>query len=244
MRIVVWFSCGAASACAGKLAVEKYGNSAHLVYCDTLKSEHPDNLRFLSDIERWTGMPVEIICSRSYSDIDQVFESEHYMAGIHGARCTVEMKKVPRFEYQQPDDLHIFGLTVDEAVRIRQFEQANPELNLEWNLRDRFLRKRDCYDWLKRSGIELPVMYSLGFRNNNCIGCVKATSAGYWNRVRRYFPQVFDKRARQSRELDVRLVRWQGERRFLDELPMQATASDDDIECGPMCVQPAFDFQC
>ncbi len=38
-RIVVWFSCGAASAVAAKLAVEKY-NNVMVVYCDT-GGEHP-----------------------------------------------------------------------------------------------------------------------------------------------------------------------------------------------------------
>jgi hypothetical protein len=42
-RIVVWFSCGAASACAAKLAVDKYGHeNTHVVYCNTLITEHPD----------------------------------------------------------------------------------------------------------------------------------------------------------------------------------------------------------
>lgn len=51
-RIVVWFSCGAASAVAAKLALEKYGTRACVVYCDTMKSEHPDNVRFFDDVQR------------------------------------------------------------------------------------------------------------------------------------------------------------------------------------------------
>lgn len=66
-RIVVWFSCGAASAMAAKLAVEKYGERCIVVYCDTSKSEHPDNLRFLADVERWIGKPVLRIRSEKYT---------------------------------------------------------------------------------------------------------------------------------------------------------------------------------
>jgi hypothetical protein len=40
----VWFSCGAASAIAGKLAAEKYGGKVELIYCNTAKDEHPDNV--------------------------------------------------------------------------------------------------------------------------------------------------------------------------------------------------------
>ena len=94
----------------------------------------------------------------------------------------------------------------------------------------------------------LPMMYALGFDHNNCLGCVKATSAGYWNRTRNLFPDVFARRARQSRLLGVKLVRLgetrdaDGKRRsirgYLDELPPDADAPDDDIECGPVCQRP------
>lgn len=46
-RVVVWFSCGVASATVAKLAVEKYGKSnLHVVYCNLFQDEHPDNKRF------------------------------------------------------------------------------------------------------------------------------------------------------------------------------------------------------
>ena len=89
-------------------------------------------------------------------------------------------------------------------------------------------------------------MYSLGFKNNNCIGCVKATSAKYWDMVRRHFPEVFQRRAKQSRDIGVRLVRYHGVRMFLDELPDPITdkTPEEDIECGPIClvekIQPAL----
>jgi hypothetical protein len=88
------------------------------------------------------------------------------------------------------------------------------------------------------AGIAPPAMYGLGFDHNNCIGCVKATSPGYWNRTREHFPEVFARRCRQSRLIGARLVRIAGERRFLDELPPEEDAPDDDIECGPGCQMP------
>jgi len=80
------------------------------------------------------------------------------------------------------------------------------------------------------------VMYSLGYRNNNCLGCVKATSAKYWNMIRRDFPEVFARCATQSRELNVRLTRHKGTRIFLDELPTDYMAGGlENISCGPDC---------
>lgn len=231
-RTIVWFSCGAASACAAKLTPE-----AEIVYCDTLAEEHSDNVRFLVDVERWIARPVTVIRSADYTTVSDVFEKTRYMAGIKGARCTVEMKKVPRFAYQRPDDCHIFGLTADELGRIALFERNNPELALRWVLRDAGMTKADCHAMLAAAGIESPAMYKLGFKNNNCIGCVKATSPDYWNLVRLHFPEMFARRAQQGRTLGVRLARYKGERVFLDELPdVFAGVQQEDIECGPICV--------
>lgn len=238
---MVWFSCGAASAVAARMAVDKYGSQTHVVYCNTLVSEHPDNARFLRDVERWLGIAVEIISSAKYNSIDEVFGRTRYMAGIDGARCTTEMKKLPRRAYQLPDDVHVFGLTADEDKRISNFIGNNPELTLDWILRDSGVTKEDCYRIVTEAGIKLPALYALGFKNNNCIGCVKATSAVYWDKVRRHFPETFDRRARQSRALKVRLVRYHGVRIFLDELPATITdkRAQEDIECGPVCVTPS-----
>lgn len=236
-RVLVWFSCGAASAVAAKLAVDKYGDRVEVVYCNTLASEHPDNERFLKDVERWVGKQVTIIRSQKYASVDEVFEKTRYMSGVSGARCTVEMKKLPRLKFQQPDDLHIFGLTADEGQRITRFTADHPDLDLEWNLQDAWLDKNDCLRVLVDAGIVLPAMYGLGYRNNNCIGCVKATSAKYWAMVRRDFPDVFERRARQSRELGVRLTRFKGERIFLDQLPLKGIRGQlENISCGPDCV--------
>lgn len=70
---------------------------------------------------------------------------------------------------------------------------------------DARMTKNDCADLLRRNGLSLPMVYSLGFPNANCIGCVKATSPTYWNLVRSEFPKVFEERAMQSRELGSKI---------------------------------------
>ncbi len=232
-RLVVWFSCDAASACALKLV-------AHLnpvaVYCNLSKNENPDNLRFRTDIERWTGIPVKVIASRKYQTCEEVWEARRYMSGPRGAPCTVEMKKVPRFDFQSADDTHVFGYTIDELDRLAAFESANIDINLAWPLVQAGLTKPDCLQLLSDAGIVHPIMYRIGFENNNCIGCVKATSARYWNRVRKFFPEVFKLRCEQSRRIGCKLVRYKGVRIFLDELPPDADDGIvEDLFCGPHC---------
>jgi hypothetical protein len=238
-RVIAWFSCGASSAVAAALAVGRWPLQTQIVYCDTIATEHPDNERFLADVERWLDRPIQRIKSDKFQTIDEVFEQTRYMAGIAGARCTVEMKKVPRFNFQKPDDIHVFGLTVEEGLRIKRMEETNPELTFEWNLRDQVITKGQCLRLLTEAGIKLPRMYELGFEHNNCLGCVKATSPAYWQRTARLFPDVFARRAKQSREIGARLVRVFGKRMFLDEMELDAgyPVGDGEIDCGPLCLR-------
>jgi hypothetical protein len=240
-RVLVWFSCGAASACAAKLAVEHHANEdVEVLYCDTLAYEHPDNKRFMGDVEKWIGHPIKILSGR-HRDIFEVFHAMRFIVGPHGAPCTKILKRQVRKDYEHPEDLHVFGFTADEEQRISDFEDDNPTMRCHWILQERGIAKRDCYRMLMVAGIELPAMYRLGYRNNNCIGCVKG-GAGYWNKIRRDFPKAFAKMAALERELHHAIVKVKGEPCYLDSLPEDVGnyRTEPDFECGPQCVyQPS-----
>ena len=239
-RHVVWFSCGAASAVLAKVVADArpHGQELVVVYCDTSKSEHPDNRRFMREVKFWIDTPITVIRSEKFRTVDEVIAAKSYMSGILGAPCTVEMKKIPRFAFQRADDIHYFGYTVDERTGRREdFEKNNPELALRWPLVDANITKNECFARLRKAGIALPVMYRLGYPNNNCIGCVKAQSPAYWQKIRRDFPEVFAERVRQSREYGVRLAKVKEERVFIDELPEEAPMLPltESVTCGPEC---------
>jgi hypothetical protein len=241
-RIIVWFSCGAPSACAAKAAIDRYGaERVTPVYCDLSLNEDDDNLRFRKNCEDWFHKPITVIKNPNYDTVEEVFEAKQYMSGIHGAVCTGQMKKVPRFAFQRPDDIHIFGLTADEPKRIANFTIANSELNLVWILSELSLSKSQCFYMVKQAGIDLPRRYEMGFRNNNCECCVKATSLAYWVLSRRVNPVSFARRAKQSRQIGVRLTRLNGVRIFLDEIPPDEQIPKrflkkmENVQCGPEC---------
>lgn len=239
-RLVVWFSCGAASACALKLVAHR---NPVAIYCDTSKSENKDNARFRAEVEQWTGVKIQTIGNPKYSTVEEVFEAKRYMSGIAGAPCTVQLKKVPRFAFQRADDIHVFGYTVNEKRRIKLFQQNNHELILEWPLVEAEMNKQSCYEMIVAAGIRLPIKYEQGFSNNNCDGCVKSESPAYWNLVRKHTPEVFDRRCEQSRRFGARLVRLKGVRIFLDELPHDADeAIVEDLSCGPHCAPNSDDW--
>jgi hypothetical protein len=80
-------------------------------------------------------------------------------------------------------------------------------------------------------------MYRLGFKHNNCVGCVKSTGAGYWNMVRDHFPVQFNRMASVSKKLGVRMVELDDQRIFLDELPTGRGdyQTEAEIQCGIFC---------
>ena len=242
-RIVCRFSCGAASAVATKLAIDKYG-SVEIVYCDT-GSEHPDNKRFLKECEEWFGQSITILKSEKYADIYEVFEARRFLVSHQGAPCTGEMKKKPGDKVWMLGDTEIFGYTAEETRRLARWKRDNDERILECPLIDRQLSKEDCFGILDRQGISLPTMYKLGFRNNNCIGCVKARdSLDYWKRVRKYFPEQFGKTAALERELNITInrVTKDGVRSpiFLDEIEEgDPKGNDPNIQCGLFCMAEA-----
>lgn len=235
-RIVVWFSAGAASAVAARLTLANYNpDDVVLAYVDP-GSEHPDNKRFLQDCEEWFGKQVTRLSSDRYADTWQVWDERRYLVGPTGALCTAELKKKVRYAFERPDDVQVFGYTAEERHRAVRFREQNPGVHLSTPLIDRELTKSDCLALVDRAGIELPAMYQLGYRNNNCIGCVKG-GMGYWNKIRRDFPDVFDRMARMERELGATVIRVDGESVFLDELdPERGSHADEpDMDCSLIC---------
>ena len=92
-RVLCWFSCGAASAVAAKLATDIYGDRCKVIYCDTSSDEHEDNQRFLKDVESWIGKPIICLKSQQYEDRWDVYRKTKFLVSHRGARCTVELKK-------------------------------------------------------------------------------------------------------------------------------------------------------
>lgn len=244
-RIIAWWSAGIASSVVAKVAQAQYPDRELIIaYCDTSSTEHPDNERFLRECEEWYGQKILRLRSSKYRDTWDVYERTRWLVGIQGARCTTELKKMVRREFERPGDLHLFGFTADEPKRAKRFRDNNIELLSGFPLIDRGLTHADCAALLRAAGIQIPRMYAMGYRNNNCIGCVKG-GMGYWNKIRVDFPEVFDRMARLERHLDVAILKRHktvnGEkvrvRVFLDELEPNAGryAAEPAVECGLAC---------
>jgi hypothetical protein len=240
--IAVWFSCGAASAVAAHKTLERYGDT-HIVRVinSPIKEEDADNQRFLLDVQDWLGVEIEFATNPKFPDQSavSVWDKRKFMSGTAGAPCTVELKKEARYLWEKENhaDWHVLGFTHEEKKRHDRFILGERD-NVLPVLIDAKITKQMCYEIISEAGIALPRIYSLGYPNANCIGCVKATSPTYWNHVRQQHPEVFDERAKQSREIGAKLVRVNNNRIFLDELDPEAKGrpmKNMDFECGIFC---------
>jgi len=230
MRRVISFSCGASSAVLAKIASQIYDNIL-IVYCDT-GGEHESNKKFLKDIEKWIGQPIQIVKNPKYIDHFDVFRKVKYISGVQGAACAKRLKIDMKKHFSEPDDIHLFGYTIEEVKRAENFDARHSELT-EWLLINEGITKPDCLGLLWRAGIELPKMYDLGYNHNNCIGCCKG-GAGYWNKIRKDFPHHFETMAQIERELKYPIL---GKDNYLDKLSPQAGrfADEQPIQCGIQC---------
>jgi hypothetical protein len=236
MRVISWFSCGAASAVATMLAKIQYGE-IEAVYC-RVREEHEDNLRFIDDFTRVTGIPIKIIMDEpSDGSIYNIFLKRKFIKNQMGAPCTMILKKDMRKAYQRPGDIQVFGYTVEEQDRADRFIDANNDVDERFPLIENGITKKGCYDLIGRSlGIELPMMYRLGYQNNNCVGCVKG-GMGYWNKIRRDFPATFDRMARLERTIGHAVCKDANGSVYLDELlPNRGRFKEDSPgDCGFTC---------
>lgn len=208
---VCWFSCGVSSFVACYLAKD-----IDMIIYTHVEDQHPDSLRFLHDCEKLLGRKIEKIQSNKYKDVGDVIEKTKYVNGAYGASCTKWLKKQVRkdWEKENPDHhTYVWGYDVNEKRRADDITIALSDYDHEFPLTENGLTKAECHGIAEKLGLKRPIMYDLGYPNNNCIGCVKG-GMGYWNKIRVDFPEVFERRARQERAIGHSCIKGV----FLDEL--------------------------
>lgn len=232
-RVVAWFSHGACSAVATKMALERFGGERVVIASVNPGREHVDNERFRADCEAWFDHEITVLRSAVYADHFDVARRTRYVNGPAGARCTGELKKAIRHRFERPTDLQIFGYAKNkrDADRAENFMLNNPGVGVWFPLIERDLYKSHCLAMVERAGIVLPQMYRQGYVNNNCIGCWKG-GKGYWNKIRQDFPAEFAEAAAIEREIGHSAINGT----FLDELvPGTGRYKPEEVSCDLNC---------
>lgn len=238
---VCWLSAGVSSFVAGYLAK----NTVDLFLYIDIADQHPDSMRFIHDCETVLGKQVGVLKSNEYNCVGDVCRAFRFVNSAHGAKCTEVLKKRVRkkweYEHRDYDITYVWGMDLNEKHRADSLIETMTDFNHEFPLIDDQLSKQDAHGICASLGIKRPAMYDMGYANNNCIGCVKG-GGGYWNKIRKDFPKVFQDRARMEREIGHSILHNANGMLFLDELPEDYGRIDDEImeDCSIFC-QMALD---
>lgn len=207
-KIICWWSGGITSAVACKIAIDLYGiDNCRIIMIDT-GNEHEDTYRFKDDCAKWYGKEIEIITEigKDYESIQDVWLKHKSLNVAHGAICSTQLKRRVREKWQSTVDFdhQIFGFEFDkkEFNRAKSLSMNHPKAKGIYPLLMMGYDKDDCLKIVQDAGIEIPLMYQMGFRNNNCFktGCVQG-GVGYWQKMQVDFPDKFEAMADMEHKL-------------------------------------------
>ena len=228
---VAWFSTGISSFIALYVMKEQIDKVIYIHIDD----QHEDSLRFLKDCEKLLGIEIEILQSR-YKNVENTVKQIRYINGVAGAPCTRLLKKRVRKEWEADhkgeDVTYVWGMDATEAHRADRLIESEPNFKHVFPLIEKGIDKQMAHAMSNMLGLDRPEMYNLGYKNNNCIGCVKG-GMGYWNKIRIDFPEVFKSRSELERLIGASCIKGV----YLDELDQNRGRIEDEIieECSIFC---------
>lgn len=233
---VLWFSAGIDSFVAGYLAKDEIDLFVYIHIDD----QHEDSLRFLKDAEEIYGKKIEIIQHPVYKTKNHVQKAFKFINSPYGAKCSLKLKKEVRKMWEQKykdyEITYFWGMDIEEQERIDRLVEGMPEYNHRFPLIEHNMTKQDCHGFAREKGIKRPLLYDMGYNNNNCIACVKG-GIGYWNKIRVDFPKEFKEQAELEREIGATCLKDEKGPIYLDELdPDRGRMSKMIIEdCSIFC---------
>jgi PP-loop superfamily ATP-utilizing enzyme len=190
--IICWWSGGVTSAVACKLAIDLFGEqNCRVIMIDT-NNEHEDTYRFKIDCEKWYGLKIETITAigGKWESIQDVWIKRKSLNTATGAICSTELKRVVREKWENENKFkyQIFGFEFDpkEFNRAKSMTMNHSNAKAIYPLLMYGLTKKDCLRIISDAGIDIPLVYQLGYKNNNCFrtGCVQG-GVGYWQKIQR-----------------------------------------------------------
>lgn len=212
------------------------------IYID-IADQHPDSMRFIKDCEKAIDKPIQILKSSEYRCVEDCIRTAGMIKMPAGfAPCTNWLKKRVRkqweYEHKDCDLMYVWGFDLKEKNRAERTVDENPQAKHEFPLIDKNLSKEEVHGLFDRTfDFKRPVMYDMGYPNNNCVGCIKG-GMGYWNRIRKDFPEVFESRAKLERDIGYSCLKESdGTPLFLDELDSGRGNMNMEVfpDCSIMC---------
>lgn len=217
---VCWLSAGVSSFIGGYLEKDKIDRFIYIHIDD----QHPDTLRFVHDCESILQRKVDILQSSEYKSVEEACLAFGGFGNIRTGFycCTNWLKKRVRkqweAEHSDYEIAYVWGMDQAEVDRARKLEDSMSQYGHIFPLIERNINKQEAHAICYNLGVKRPIMYDLGYQNNNCVGCVKG-GMGYWNKIRVDFPEIFERRSKLERKLGKTILKdYDGSPIYLDEL--------------------------
>lgn len=231
---VGWFSGGVSSFIACYLIKDELDEIVYIHIDD----HHPDTLRFLKECEQFLETKITVLQSE-FKTVESAIKKSGWGNSIRGASCTNLLKKSVRIEWEKRKNksfVYYWGFDKTEIHRSIKMNQ-HFEYEHRFPLIENDMTKQDAHILLKELGIERPTFYKQGYKNNNCVGCIKG-GKGYWNKIRVDYPEVFQERAKLERYIGASFINGV----FLDQLKEDEGYSPKEIPEVPSCsIDCSFD---
>lgn len=206
--IICWWSGGITSAVACKLAIDFYTKDRCRVIMIDTKNEDEDTYRFKKDCEELYGIEIEsiTIIGDSFNSIEDIWYKHCSLNVATGAICSTVAKREVRELWQKSNKYsnQVFGFEFEkkEFNRAMSMKLNHPKSKPIFPLLMMGYDKNDCIKLMTEWGIEVPRVYKLGFKNNNCFntGCVQG-GIGYWQKMKKDFPEKYYAMAKREHDL-------------------------------------------
>lgn len=179
---IVSVSSGLGSAFTWKLLCDEYGPGNVTGVFTDVNGEHPDNYRFLAEVQYRLGSRLVKITNDGKTIWDVMLE-QRFLSNSRIDSCSKYLKREPfrawLREKCDPADTTVY-LGID-WMEMHRLDRAKPRWAEQgWTVRaplcePPYRSKEDAQAWLDEAGIKRPALYDMGFGHANCGGgCVKA----------------------------------------------------------------------
>lgn len=210
---IVSYSGGVGSFFAAKRLTEKHGaNQVLALFADTL-IEDQDLYRFLDETIAFLG--IEIVKIADGRTPWQVFHDKRFLGNSRVDPCSHVLKRDLIRKWQKDNldpNYHVINVGIDwsEIHRLERLQARSKTEAIQWQYEaplceKPFVNKEALLGELKRLGIKVPRLYTLGFPHNNCGGfCVKAGQAQF-AKLLKEFPERYAFHEKKEKELQAYL---------------------------------------
>lgn len=167
-----------------------------IYYFNDVKWEDEDLYRFNRDVQDF--LDSDIYIDADGRDPEQVFYDNKMLGSNITPICSKVLKAEMLQKFVNPGDNIYMGMGENELYRAARVTPIYEKLGVKTHfpLIDMHCSKKESFDVVRKTKIEIPKLYKMGFDHNNCGGgCVRAGKAS-WKNCLEKCPEVYAERER------------------------------------------------